>query len=140
MRSSWEVSFSKWLDSNNYVWQYEEKTFNLGSLGSYTPDFYVEALDIYFEVKGWLRDDAKSKIEKFKEIFSDKKLIIADKQYLKSIGCDLSKSYSANRPKIQCPWCNIMFAPKEKRQKYCSLSCSNKSNGKKKMGIKYHRK
>ena len=37
-RSSWEAKTAKYLDNQNIEWEYEHKTFDLGS-STYLPDF-----------------------------------------------------------------------------------------------------
>jgi len=70
MRSNWEVAYAKYLDKKGIQWQYEPKTFDLGKT-TYTPDFYLPETDIYIEIKGYWRDDAKEKIELFKKLFNN---------------------------------------------------------------------
>jgi len=83
MRSSWEVKFAKYLDSLNRDWVYEKHTFDLGDC-TYTPDFFSE--EVFYEVKGYMHKKAKEKIEKFKNMFPDKELILVDRKYMESIG------------------------------------------------------
>jgi len=85
MRSSWETIFAKWLDKQGIKWFYEFKTFDLGDC-TYTPDFYLPENDIYIEVKGFWRDDAKKKFKLFKQKYNKEKIKIIDKQELQSIG------------------------------------------------------
>ncbi len=77
-RSSWEVIIAKWLDKNKYVWKYEPKRFYFKDC-TYLPDFYVEELDSYIEVKGWWDEISIKKIKLFQKYHPDKKLIIIDK-------------------------------------------------------------
>lgn len=51
MRSTWEIKYAQYLDSNNIKWLYESKTFDLGNT-TYTPDFYLPETDEYIEIKG----------------------------------------------------------------------------------------
>lgn len=83
MRSSWEVKFAKYLDSLNREWVYEKYTFDLGDC-TYTPDFFSE--EVFYEVKGYMHKRAKEKIEKFKNMFPDKVLILIDRKFLESNG------------------------------------------------------
>ena len=83
MRSSWEVKFAKYLDSLKIDWVYEKHTFDLGDC-TYTPDFFSE--EVFYEVKGYMHKKAKEKIEKFKNMFPDKELILVDRKYMESIG------------------------------------------------------
>jgi hypothetical protein len=82
-RSSWEVTYAKYLTKNHIKWQYEPKTFDLGNT-TYTPDFYLPESDTYVEVKGWWRDDAKFKYLKFRRKFGN--IILLNEQRLKKLG------------------------------------------------------
>jgi len=63
-RSSWEVVYAKWLDRQGYHWQYEPKRFFFMKHGlSYMPDFYVEELKTYVEIKGWLSRNSIDKVK-----------------------------------------------------------------------------
>lgn len=53
MRSRAEADFAARLDAVGLEWEYEPGPFVLTDGRSYTPDFYVHALDVYFEVKGF---------------------------------------------------------------------------------------
>ena len=54
---TWELAVAKWLDNQNYNWKRNTKRFqyiNLkGAISHYTPDFWVEELNGYLEVKGY---------------------------------------------------------------------------------------
>jgi len=82
MRSSYEIAFVKWLDRKNIKWQYESKTFDLENT-TYTPDFYLPEFNLYIEVKGYWRDDAKLKFEEFKQRYCGIRIKIVNKEELK---------------------------------------------------------
>jgi hypothetical protein len=93
MRSSWEISYAKYLDKNNIKWVYEPKAFEIiyeykGKLkeGTYRPDFYLPETDGYIEIKGYWRDDAKIKFEAFKEQHSNLIIQVLMKKDLLEIG------------------------------------------------------
>jgi hypothetical protein len=88
-RSSWEISLAKYFDSLSYNWKYEPEAFET-SVGFYTPDFWVEDLQCYFEVKGHFRDE-NSKI-KFNEFSKNYPIVLADEIFLKSLGFTRIKS------------------------------------------------
>lgn len=77
MRSTWEVLFAKYLDSLNAKWKYESINFELAELGTYTPDF--ESDGILYEIKGYLHAHSKAKIEKFREMYPERNLVLIDK-------------------------------------------------------------
>jgi hypothetical protein len=71
MRSTYEARFATFLTLQNIEWVYEPKWFEIGSGKLYLPDFYVPSFDVYVEVKGWWRDDAKEKFDAFRMIYSN---------------------------------------------------------------------
>jgi hypothetical protein len=66
MRSKSEALFAHQLDSLGFEWEFEPKKFDLGSLGTYTPDFFLPAPNKWIEVKGFWTDDSVDK-KKFTE-------------------------------------------------------------------------
>jgi len=66
LRSSYELAYAKYLDSINEPWMYEMQTFDLGDT-TYTPDFFLPRLELFIEVKGYMRPEAQDKINKFLE-------------------------------------------------------------------------
>lgn len=57
--SSWEVIFVKYLESTGYKWKRNKIGFEYfweDDIHLYYPDFYIEDLDLYVEVKGYKRD------------------------------------------------------------------------------------
>jgi hypothetical protein len=89
VRSSWELATVKYLDKQGLAWNYEPKAFKfkLNELEvTYTPDFYIEELGIYIEVKGYWREDAKAKFAEFKLQYPEIEIEVWDKQVLKERG------------------------------------------------------
>lgn len=57
--SSWEVIFVKYLEGTNYTWCKNKQGFEYiwnDKTHIYYPDFYINDLNIYVEVKGYKRD------------------------------------------------------------------------------------
>jgi len=127
MRSTWEVCYAMLLNDKNIYWEYEPKTFNFQSGEAYTPDFYVhsEMGNYFVEVKGWMTEGHKHKIDSFRRECLDETLIIADIKYLKNIGCDLKNTVLeiADRPQNQCENCGQLFYTYQKSQIFCSNKC-----------------
>ena len=84
LKGSWELETAKWLDRNNIKWTNEIKGFEYdweGSVHLYYPDFYLNDLNLYVEVKGYERERDRAKwkvipdliIIKKKEIYQIKK-------------------------------------------------------------------
>jgi len=67
LRSSWEYIYAKWLDTNNYKWDVEVMSFNMGDY-TYRPDFFIydnnNNITKIVEVKGYWKD----KLYKFNEL------------------------------------------------------------------------
>ncbi len=90
MRSSYEIKFAFFLDCSRIKWDYESKTFDLGDT-TYTPDFYIPEWDLYIEIKGWWRDDAKMKYKLFKKLYSNIRIRVLNQKDLETIGINLDK-------------------------------------------------
>lgn len=82
MRSTWEVKFAKYLDENNYTWEYESYTFNVNELGTYTPDFFADG--IFYEVKGFMHEHSLKKFNKFKELY-EYPIVLVDREEMKRL-------------------------------------------------------
>lgn len=92
LRSSWEEKVAKYLDSNNFKWEYENLTLPViytynGDLkvGTFTIDFYISDKNEVWEVKGWWRDDAKEKFEAVKLQHPQYSFFLLDKNELKKM-------------------------------------------------------
>lgn len=88
-RSSWEANFAKWLDLSEIKWLYEPRGFNLfikNKKTKYYPDFYLPEFDLWIEVKGYWRDDAKEKHSMFLKTYKDINIEIFEKNKLLEIG------------------------------------------------------
>lgn len=98
VRSSWEFNFAKFLQDNGIEYEYEPKRFEVVVDGrdlTYTPDFYIPEQDNgglwilpfppnnYVEIKGYMQDLAKKKIEYFRGHYG--KLIVLDKDNIINI-------------------------------------------------------
>lgn len=67
VRSSWEANFARTLIHEGKAFEYEPDSFTLQDGRVYTPDFKVD--NIFYEVKGWWTESARSKFDAFKEQF-----------------------------------------------------------------------
>ena len=56
--SKWEETFAIWLDENNITWERPTSGFEYewNGIRIYYPDFYLPELDLYIEVKGYVRE------------------------------------------------------------------------------------
>ena len=64
-KGKWERNVARWLNKRkiNYEWQVP---FKLPDGRTYIIDFYDKDSNVYVEIKGWWRDDAKEKFDLFK--------------------------------------------------------------------------
>jgi hypothetical protein len=66
-QGSWEAKVVDWLNLNQTNYQWQPKTFTLSDGKTYRPDLYLVDSNIWIEVKGYFRDDAKKKWDEFCE-------------------------------------------------------------------------
>ena len=83
VRSSWEADLARVFRYLGLTYQYEPRTFELidedGESLTYTPDFYVPALDQWYEVKGWMDSVSARKIALFQAQYPNHHIIVVDK-------------------------------------------------------------
>lgn len=70
-RSNWEANFARILNLLGKRWTYEEKTFQLEPSLSYTPDFYVECENAFYELKGRLDEKSKRQLDLMRVKYPD---------------------------------------------------------------------
>jgi len=64
-RSNWEANYARILQFEGKHWMYEPTTFHLDE-GTYTPDFSVEGIEGFIEIKGRIDDEiAMKKVKAF---------------------------------------------------------------------------
>lgn len=127
MRSRWEVWYAEHLRENNILFEYEPQTFILEDGRAFTPDFFLPARCEFVEVKGWLTPEHKDRIQRFRTEYPDKKLVIADRDYLESLGIDLRKKWIKDKPKFCCNFCGVDYHRSYPTQIYCSTTCRNRA-------------
>lgn len=98
VRSSWEANYARYLNflvQSGVVteWQYEPRTFEFPvkrGNRTYTPDFYVLYPDGYqwHEVKGYMTNDGRIKLERFAKYYPEEPLVIIDKDAYMAIAQD----------------------------------------------------
>jgi len=80
VRSSWEADFARILKYYNVGYTYEPQTFELikpnGEIMHYTPDFYVESQNTFYEIKGWFHDEDKEKLDLFQTQYPQHHLVL----------------------------------------------------------------
>ncbi len=92
-RSKWEVKFAQWLEflkSSGVIqkWEYEPKTFWFEGIKrgvcSYKPDFavtYPDGKTKWYEVKGYMDQRSKTKIDRFHRYFPEEVLEVVDAKW-----------------------------------------------------------
>jgi len=99
MRSFWEIQIATYLDTSSYTWKYEPNAFPINYIyndmvnnGTYCPDFYIEGIDEYWEVKGYWRDDSKEKFTAFQQQYPLINIKVLEKAELEKMGIKLRKN------------------------------------------------
>jgi len=83
-RSTWEANFARILRFKNIDYKYEVKRFEFkNEQKSYLPDFYLPIYNQYIEVKGFMSDEAKQRIELFRKYDNGKLFVVGNKEYHK---------------------------------------------------------
>jgi len=71
MKSSWEVLFAELLDHCGFTWKYEPVQYDMSfeelKTPKYTPDFWVNEFNCYFEVKGYFSQSGLT-VEEYVEL------------------------------------------------------------------------
>jgi hypothetical protein len=76
LRSSYEVRTLQALIALKIAWKYEPKSFPLNGTGySYRPDFLIDG-SVWWEVKGYMRSDARERLKSFLELYPNESLKI----------------------------------------------------------------
>ncbi len=93
LRSSYEVAYAKYLDANQIGWIYEPTAFEVSydfngrtNEGTYRPDFYLPKQDLWIEVKGWWRGDARVKFDAFTKQYPKNTIQVIGEKELKQLG------------------------------------------------------
>lgn len=84
-KSKWEVNVARFLDENNIIWKYEDLTYSLSQITSYTPDFSIYENGVFkkhIEVKGYFREENKIKFQNFLNQYPNIFIEIWDKKVL----------------------------------------------------------
>ena len=79
MRSTYELRFCQMADDLCYSYEWEPKAFPLdvkGKKTTYRPDAFIKDLNIWIEIKGYWREDAKDKFNAFKEQYPNERIVV----------------------------------------------------------------
>jgi hypothetical protein len=74
VRSNWEANFARILNAYNIQFSFEPVVFSFPikkGTKSYTPDFYIDKLSEWVELKGYLDDKSKIKLKRFKRYYEE---------------------------------------------------------------------
>ena len=83
--NSTNYKHGKYCIINHIKYRYEPKAFNLDNT-TYRPDFYLPKTNEYIEIKGYWRNDAKTKFKLFKKLYPKIKVKILMKPKLQILG------------------------------------------------------
>ena len=90
-RSSWEANIARILNYEDIEWKYEYKRFYFEDesehILSYQPDFYLPQFNKWIEVKGWMDEKSKIRLEKFAKEYQEENinLIIIDEEFYNAL-------------------------------------------------------
>lgn len=90
-RSAWEANVARVLNYLNIEWKYEYKRFNfeneIEGVLSYQPDFYLPTINKWIEVKGWMDEKSKKRLDLFKKYYpkENENLYLVDASVYKEI-------------------------------------------------------
>lgn len=102
-RSGWEANYARWLNRRVELgeiraWDYEPKRFYFPiKRGNkcYTPDFRIWLHDgsiEWHEIKGWMDNDSRIKLERFARHFPNETLVLVDSDVYRSLEKEVSGS------------------------------------------------
>ena len=77
-RSTWEANFARILNYQGKKWSYEHQSFQLGSSLSYTPDFFIEDDNVFYEIKGRWTEKCRRQLELMRQLFPDVVVYVVD--------------------------------------------------------------
>jgi hypothetical protein len=84
MRSTFEIRAARALDQRGIAWEYEPRRFELQDR-TYTPDFYLPDMGVWYEIKGWFHERHQETIRQFRELYPEEPLIVVTKQVLQAL-------------------------------------------------------
>lgn len=85
VRSRWEANFARILKAQGIGFEYEPTRFDLGDT-TYLPDFKVG--NEYYEIKGYMRPDAKQKLETFRKLYPEISLHVIDQKRYEQLAAE----------------------------------------------------
>lgn len=77
--SRWEANFARILNFTCLKWEFQPKTFALGTQ-KYTPDFYLPELNLYVEVKNFLSSYSLNRDRMFRKLYPKENLLLILKE------------------------------------------------------------
>lgn len=88
VRSIWEANVCRILNYEGIVYLFEPQRFDLGEY-RYVPDFYLPDMDLWLEVKGYVRKDTLEKVKyQIREFSKSHVLLLVDKKLYKQLEVD----------------------------------------------------
>lgn len=90
-RSSWEANVARILTFLELEWTYEPQRFvfqdSVDGIMSYCPDFHLGEIDVWIEVKGWMDERSKIRLQKFEKEYPSEfsKLLLIDEDIYKNL-------------------------------------------------------
>lgn len=86
-RSSWEANYARYLNYIREPWEYEPKEFEFPvkrGNRTYKPDFWLPKRQQWIEIKGYMDQKSRTKLNRFKKYFPEefaKLVVIGEAEY-----------------------------------------------------------
>lgn len=99
LRSSYELTYIKWLEAEGIPWIYEEFLFTVQGGKKYLPDFYLPETKEFVEVKGRFTKGGKEKYEAFKKLYPNEKIKLVQRKEIEDIRKSMNLESDGRRKK-----------------------------------------
>lgn len=100
LRSSYELTYIKFLEAQNIPWVYEEFLFDLDRGRKYLPDFYLPETKEFVEVKGRFYKGAREKYEDFIRLYPNEKIKLVQRKEIEEIRKSMNLENDGRRKKL----------------------------------------
>ena len=99
LRSSYELTYIKYLEAQKIPWVYEEFLFTLEKGKKYLPHIYLPVTKEFVEVKGRFYKGAREKYEAFKRLYPNEKISLVQRNEIESIRKSMNLESDGTRKK-----------------------------------------
>lgn len=122
VRSAYEANYARYLNFIKEPWAYEVKTFWFEGIQrgtrSYTPDFWLPEKQEYHEVKGWMDQKSRTKLDRMARYYPEIRIIVIDSTFFKDIErkrlCAIIPGWECSHQATKAEW-ERMIMEREKK-------------------------